>query len=130
MTAPAWLSAVIGEFGRAAGLGGFALNNSGAAALKFETGASLRLEYTGAELVVAMSVSMTATLVALQRLLALSHPRARHGGFRIRAGVLMKSGEAIIAIRLAERDVTLVQLNAAFSALWRLAEEIGDGSWA
>ena len=127
MTAPAWMNAVIGEFGRSAGLGGLALNERGAAALRFETGVALRLEYTGEELVVAMTVPASAS--ALKRLLSLSHPMARHG-FRIRTGRLRKTGEFIMAVRLAERDVTLPQLNAAFAALWRLAGEIGGAAWA
>ena len=36
-----------------------------------------------------------------------------------------KTHEGVLAIRLAERDVTLPQLNAAFGVLWRLAGEMG-----
>ena len=125
MTAPVWMASVIGEFGRAAKIDGLALNAGGAAAPRFETGASLRLEYTGSELVMAMTVPSA----GLKRLLSLSHPRARYG-FRIRTGVLPKSGEAVMAIRLAEREVTLPRLNAAFDVLWRVAGETGGSSWA
>ena len=125
MTAPVWMNAVIGEFGRAAGLDGLALNERGAAALKFEDGASLRLEYGGDALVVAMTVPTA----DVKRLLSLSHPKARTP-FRIRAGVLPKTGEAIMAIRLAERDVTLPRVSGAFELLWRLAREIGGAAWA
>lgn len=125
MTAPVWMNAVIGEFGRAAGLDGLTLNERGAAALKFEDGASLRLEYGGDALVVAMTVPAA----DVKRLLSLSHPKARTS-FRIRAGVLPKTGEAIMAIRLAERDVTLPRVSGAFELLWRLAREIGGAAWA
>lgn len=121
MTVPGWMNGTIGDFGRAAGLSGLSLNGRGTAALRFETGVALRLEYTGAELVMAVTVP---SATEPRRLLALSHPKARHG-FRIRAGVLPKTREGVLAIRLAERDVTLPQLNAAFGVLWRLAGEIG-----
>ena len=81
MTAPVWMNAVIGDFGRAAGLNGLALNERGTAVLKFEDGTALRLEYADAALVVAMTVPSA----DLRRLLALSHPRARYA-FRIRTG--------------------------------------------
>lgn len=125
MTPPVWMNAVIGDFGRAAGLGGLELNGRGAAALRFETGVSLRMEYTGAELVMAVTVPSA----DIRRLLSQSHPRARHG-FKVRTGVLGRAGDAVMAIRLAERDVTLPRLNSAFGVLWRLAGEIGGGAWA
>ena len=125
MTAPVWLNAVIGDFGRAAGIGALALNERGAAALRFENGTSLRLEYTGAELVVAVTVPSA----DLKRLLSFSHPKARYG-FRVRTGVVPKTREAVLAVRLAERDVTLPRVNAVFGLLWRLAGETGGASWA
>ena len=125
MTAPVWMNAVIGDFGRAARLGGLALNERGAAVLKFENGSSLRLEYTGVELVVAMTVPSA----DVKRLLSLSHPKARYG-IRIRAGIIPKSREAVMAVRLAERDVTLPHVSGAFELLWRLSGEIGGAAWA
>jgi type III secretion system chaperone SycN len=125
MTAPVWLNAVIGDFGRAAGIGALALNERGAAALRFENGTSLRLEYTGAELVVAVTVPSA----DLKRLLSFSHPKARYG-FRVRTGIVPKTREAVLAVRLAERDVTLPRVNAVFGLLWRLAGETGGASWA
>jgi len=126
MTAPTWINSAIGEFGRAAGIGNFALNTRGAAAFRFETGASLRIEYTGKELVMAMTVP---TVHDLKRLLAISHPNARLG-IKVSTGVLPRTGEAVLAVRLAERDATLPRLNAAFSLLWRLAGETGGRPWA
>ena len=125
MTAPVWLNAVIRDFGRAAGIGALALNERGAAALRFENGTSLRLEYTGAELVVAVTVPSA----DLKRLLSFSHPKARYG-FRVRTGIVPKTREAVLAVRLAERDVTLPRVNAVFGLLWRLAGETGGASWA
>ena len=131
MTAPVWMNAVIGDFGRAAGLNGLALNERGAAVLKFEDGTALRLEYADGTLVVAMTVPSA----DVRRLLALSHPRARYA-FRIRTGLLPKTHEgvmaheAIMAVQLAERDVTLPRVSGAFELLWRLVREIGGASWA
>ena len=125
MTAPVWMNAVIGDFGRAAGINGLALNERGAAVFKFENGVALHLEYTGGELVVAM----TTTTADVRRHLSLSHPRARYG-FRIRTGVIPKTRKAVMAIRLAERDVTLPRVSGAFELLWRLAGEIGGSAWA
>ena len=125
MTLPVWMNAVISDFGRAAGLSGLSLNDRGAASLRFETGASLRLEYTGRELVMAMTVPAA----DVKRLLSQSHPLARHG-LRVRAGIMPKTREAVLAVRISERDVTLPRLNATFGALWRLAGGIGGSSWA
>jgi len=125
MTAPVWMNSVIGDFGRSAGLGDLALNGRGAAALRFETGASLRLEYTGEELVMAMTFAAS----DVKRLLALSHPKARFG-FPVRTGVMPKTGEAVAAIRLKEREATLPRVNGAFGVLWRLSGEMGGATWA
>ena len=125
MTAPVWMNAVIGDFGRAAGIGRLALNERGTASLRFENGASLRFEYTGSELVVAVTVPSA----DVKRLLSLSHPKARYG-LRVRAGVLPKTHEAVMAVRFAERDVTLPHVSAAFELLWRLAGDMGGAAWA
>jgi len=128
MTAPVWMNAVVSEFGRAAGLKDLALNARGAAAFSFETGTSFRLEYTGEELALYVTVPLRGGYVAmLKRLLAFSHPLASFD-FRVRTGLLEKSGRALIAVRLMEREVTLPRLNAAFGLLWRLAGEIGGVS--
>lgn len=125
MMAPVWMNAVIRDFGRAAGAKSFALNERGAAALKFENGNALRLEYTGSELVVAMTVPSA----DVKRLLSLSNPKARYA-FRIRAGIMPRTHEAVMAVRLAERDATLPHVNAAFELLWRLSMEVGGATWA
>ena len=122
MTVPAWIDAMVADFGRSAGVKNLALGERGAAALSFETGAEFRLEYVGEELVMAVTMPGGGDL---RRLLALSHPRARHGGFRMRTGVVAKSGRRVMAVRIPERDVTLPTLNAAFVALWSAAGEMG-----
>lgn len=121
MMVPAWIDTMVKEFGRLAGVQNFALGERGTAALSFETGAELRFEYAGEELVMAVTVPGG----DLRRLLALSHPRARHGGFRMRTGVIAKSGRRVMAVRIPERDVTLPTINSAFTALWRAAGELG-----
>ena len=125
--APAWLDDVIREFGRSAGLSDLALNERGAAAVTFETGAQLRFEYAFESLVVALSIPYpVANPAAARRLLALAHPGAR-APFKLRAGIHAKSGRALLAARFPEREVTLPAVNAAFSALWRVAEDLSGG---
>ena len=125
--APVWLDDIVREFGRSAGLSDFALNDRGAAAVTFETGAQLRFEYAFESLVVALSFPYPVSdPAAARRLLAAAHPGARPG-FKLRAGLLEKSGRAILAARFPEREATLPAVNAAFSALWRRAEDLAGG---
>ena len=124
MMAPEWLNAVVRDFGRAAGADTFALNDRGAAAIAFENGASLRFEYSGTELVVSVTVPSPANPVALRRALSFAHPMAG-SGLRIRVGYFAQTGRIVLAVRIAERNVTLPTVNAAFAALWRAAGEIG-----
>ena len=125
--APVWLDDIVREFGRSAGLSDFALNDRGAAAVTFETGAQLRFEYAFESLVVALSFPYPCgDPAAARRLLVAAHPGARPG-FKLRAGLLEKSGRAILAARFPERETTLPAVNAAFSALWRIAEDLAGG---
>lgn len=124
MTAPTWMNAVISDFGRAAGAEGLAINAAGSSALRFANGSALRFEYTGDELVVAMTFRLVPDVSALRRLMALANPKASRG-MRFRAGIIPKTGAAVVAVRLPERDVTLPTVNTVFSALWRVADEIG-----
>ena len=124
MTAPTWLNGVISEFGRAAGVAGLALNASGAVAFRFSNGFALRFEYTGEELVVAVTFNMPYGTAATRRLLSFADPRAA-GPVRLRSGIIAKTGAGVVAARIPERDVTLPLVNATFAALWRAAEEIG-----
>ncbi len=127
MTAPNWIEAVVRDFGRGAGLADFALNARGAAAVRFENGLTLRFEYTGEELVAAVTVPMEPTAANCARVLAAAHPEARAGA-PVRAGYLAKAGAAVFAVRLAAADVTLPALNTAFGALWRVATETGGAA--
>ena len=124
MMAPEWLNAVVRDFGRAAGADTFALNDRGVAAVSFENGNGLRFEYTGTELVVAVTVPRPAEPVSLRRALSFAHPMSGTG-LRIRVGYLSRSGCVVLAVRIAERNVTLPTVNAAFATLWRAAGEIG-----
>ena len=125
--APVWLDDIVREFGRSAGLSNFSLNDRGAAAATFETGAQLRFEYAFESLVVALSFPYPASdPAAARRLLAAAHPGAR-APFKLRAGLLERSGRALLAARFPERETTLPAVNAAFSALWRLSEDLAGG---
>ena len=125
MMPPAWMNAVIHDFGRSAGVESLVLNERGTAVLRFENGSALRLEYTDGELVVAMTVPSA----DVKRLLSLSHPKARYA-FRIKAGIMPNTHEGVMAVRFAERDVTLPRVSAAVDLLWRLARDIGGAEWA
>ncbi|MBR1588331.1 MAG: hypothetical protein IJ658_08420 [Kiritimatiellae bacterium] len=127
MTAPAWIEAVVQEFGKAAGLPGLALNGRGAAAITFENGSALRLEYAFDSLVVALTLPARLDPAAAARLLAYAHPEARYG-FKLRAGYLEKASRAVFAARLADREVTLPALNSVFSVLWRIGQEFGGAA--
>jgi type III secretion system chaperone SycN len=127
MTAPGWIESVVEEFGRAAGLRNLALNDRGAAAVVFENGARLCLEYAFDSLSVAMTVPSRLDPAVARRLLSFTHPAARHA-FRLRAGWLQKSSAAVFATRLPGREVTLPTLNSVFAELWRTAREFGGAA--
>lgn len=130
MSAPVWLEALLKEFGKGAGLPDLALNDRGTAALSFENGSSLRFEYAEGTLAVMMTVPSSISPARAGALLALSHPDASRGAFRIRTGYLASRGRALFAVRLAEREATLPILNQVFAALWAAAREYGGTSWA
>lgn len=126
--APVWLDDMVREFGRSVGIADFALNDRGAAAVTFETGAQLRFEYAFESLVVALCVPYPVSdPAAARRLLATAHPGARVG-MRIRAGLLPRDGRALLATRFPEREASLPAVNAAFAALWRVGEDLAGGS--
>ena len=127
MTAPTWIDSAVGEFGRSAGLGSLSLGDRGVAALAFQNGLALRFEHASDALYVAMTVPARLDASAARRLLGYAHPNARFG-FRLRAGYLAKAGRAVFAVKLADRDVTLPALNAAFALLWRVALEFGGAA--
>ena len=127
MTVPAWIDSAVGAFGQSAGLGSLSLGDRGVAALSFQNGLVLRFEHAFDALHVAMTVPVRLDASAAARLLGYAHPDARFG-FRLRAGYLAKTGRAVFAVRLADRDVTLPSINAAFALLWRIALEFGGAA--
>ena len=127
MTAPSWIESTVGEFGRSAGLGSLSLGDRGVAALSFQNGLVLRFEYAFDALHVAMTVPAHLDAAVAGRLLGYAHPEARFG-LRVRTGYLAKSGRAVFVVRLADRDVTLPSINAAFALLWRVALEFGGAA--
>ena len=120
-SAPSWLDAILRQFGEGIGLKDFALNDRGAAVLRFETGLALRLEYAFESLVVALQVPMAPEPAALRHFLSFASPE-RRPGVKLRVAYLKKQECLMLAARLAEREVTLPVLNTVFSELWQLAK--------
>ncbi|MBP5227367.1 MAG: hypothetical protein J6336_08280 [Kiritimatiellae bacterium] len=127
MMAPDWINALIREFGKSARLADLSLNDRGAAAVTFETGVSLHFEYARGMLSVFVTLPAPHDIQTSRRILAYAHPSARRG-FTVRSGYLVKSGRAVFAVRLGEREVTLPMINAAFAELWRIANEFGGAA--
>lgn len=122
---PAHVISTLREFGRAAGIGEFSLNARDSAAVRFDSGASLRFEYCFDGLTVAMTAPCQPDTATIRRLLEYAAPSPRGGVRPIRAGFMEKSGCAIFAIRIGEEAVTLPAVNAAFSELWGIVNEFG-----
>ncbi len=118
---PGWLNDIVRDFAAGLGLKGFALNSEGAAALRFENGAGLRMEYAAGYLVLSMSVDSPCDPEAAKLLLSAADP-LRRGAFAIRAGFAGTPPHAVFAVRFEPADVTLGNLDAAMSELWRAAE--------
>ena len=106
MTAPSWVDSVVGEFGQSAGLGRISLGDKGVAALSFQNGLALHLEHAFDSLFVTMTVPTRLDAASAARLLGYAHPDA-HFAFRLRTGYIAKSGRAVFAVKIADRDVTL-----------------------
>lgn len=120
-SAPSWLNAILRQFGEAIGLKDFALNDRGAAVLRFETGVALRFEYAFESLVVALQVPTPPEPAALRRFLSFAQPE-RRPGFKLRVAYLANQECVMLAARLAEREVTLPVLNTIFGELWQLSK--------
>ena len=124
MTVPEWITSALDEFGRAAGLRGLSLGASGAASLAFANGTRLAFEYAYETLTILVTTPMRADdEEGLKRLLAFAHPDTRHP-FKLRAGHLARRGEAVLAARLAEREVSRVALEEVFQDLWGCVERL------
>lgn len=118
---PDWLDETVRAFGRQMGLQAFALNERGAAGVRFENGVALRLEYAEGALLLSAGVAADESERTLKALLAGAHPGARTG-VRLRAVRVARDGEARFVARLAEREVTLTALEGAFQALWQAVD--------
>ena len=118
---PAWLNDIVREFGSGMGLKDFALNADGAAALRFENGVALRLEYAMDFLSLSMSVESPQDAASVKLLLSASDP-LRRGAFTIRTGIAGNPSRAVFTVRLESAEVTLGNLDAAVSELWRATE--------
>ena len=120
---PDWLNDIVQAFGRQMGLREFRLQANGAAGVTFENGLSLRLEYADEALMMSMGLPIESSDAAMKRLLTAVHPGALHpAAARVRAGYLKRTGEALLVIRLLERDVTVTALESAFRQLWAVAD--------
>ena len=117
---PDWLDDTVQAFGRQMGLAAFRFADNGAAGLRFENGLTLRFEYAYEALMVSLGFPVEPDAAALEHLLQLAHPAAA-GVPRVRASYLATTGEALLTVRLAEREVTVTTLEAVFRRLWAAA---------
>ena len=118
--APQWITSSLDEFGRGLGLRTLALDAQGTATLRFENGWRLRFEYTEPVLAVMITMEMEQDETQMARVLAAANPEAERP-YVLRAGYLVRTREAVFAVRLGEREVNLVALEAAFQELWAVA---------
>jgi type III secretion system chaperone SycN len=118
---PAWLNDIVREFGSGMGLKDFALNADGAAALRFENGVALRLEYAMNFLSLSMSVESPQDAASVKLLLTASDP-LRRGAFAVRTGIAGNPPRAVFTVRLEPSEVTLGNLDDVMAELWRATE--------
>ena len=114
---PQWIASSLDEFGRGFGLRTLALDARGAAVLRFENGWRLRFEYAEPFLTVMITMEMEQDETQMARVLTAANPAVERP-YALRAGYFVRTREAVFAVRLAEREVTLVALEAAFQELW------------
>lgn len=127
---PTWLNEVVGDFGRQMGLNNFALNDRGTAGVRFENGATLRLEATDETLAMIVGVQPSNAVDAAaftKKLLTAAHYE-NAGGAGVRAAILKRTGEAVFVRRLEVRSVDLPKLQETFELLWETACEIGGAA--
>ena len=120
-----WIAETVRAFGRQLGLSAFALNDRGAAGVRFENGRALYLEYGEGGLMVSVGLAADASADTMRKLLTRAHPAAQTAGLKMRAVWLEKAGEARFVARLDERDLTAAGLEQAFRALWQAADVFG-----
>ncbi|MBQ7650827.1 MAG: hypothetical protein IJS15_07700 [Victivallales bacterium] len=122
MSAPKWLNSVLHDFGAGINLQNFGFNSADAAAIRFETGVSLRFEYAFESLLVTMQIPAAMQSETMKALLKYSQPE-RRPSFLLRVAYLEKSESAIMVARIPERNANLAALNSVFNELWVLAED-------
>ena len=127
MPPPHWICEILAEFGRSAGIDAFSFGDRAAAALSFESGATLIFEYAYSSLVVMMTVPVAPEPAVAAKALQFTMPE-RRGSFRVKAGFLPGKGRVFFAVRLPHEEITLPVLNSAFSHLRRLADQFGEGA--
>lgn len=120
-----WIAETVRAFGRSLGLRDFALNERGAAGVRFENGRALYLEGGDDGLMVSVGVPADPSAETMKRLLSRAHHAARTDGLRVRCVWAEKSGEARFVTRIDARDLTATGLEQAFRALWQEAEVFG-----
>ena len=126
MNIPDWLNETVRGFGRQLGLTTLELNDRGAAGVRFDNGATLRLERTAGALSMYVTVAGRPSGEALKLLLSEAHPAAGGGRRRpVRVACSVRTGEALLAVRIGERDLDVASLADAFHDLWSRAERIG-----
>ena len=123
---PVWIDETVEAFGRQMGLGHFALNERGAAGVIFENGVSFRLERTDDALIASVRMAAPGSDEAVRKVLTEAHPemQAKDGGI-VRAACLLRTGETVLALRIEEREISVVSLEQAFNRLWERALELG-----
>ena len=122
---PSWVNDTVRGFGRQLGLETLALNDRGAAGINFENGMSLRLEHVRGAMMVVVKLGGEPSGDALRAALAEAHPAASDGkGPDIRAACAAGTGEAMLVIRIVERDLGVSALESAFRRLWERAERL------
>ena len=114
---PDWIASTLDEFGRGRGLKALALNEFGAASLRFENGWRLRFEYAEGSLNVMITMEVERDEEMMKRILMAASPEVVRP-HPLRAAYLADSGEAVFAICLSAREVNLVSLETAFQELW------------
>ena len=118
--APEWITSSLDEFGRGIGLRTLALDARDAASLRFENGWRLRFEYAEPFLSVMITMEMEQDETQMARVLTAANPEVERP-YALRAGYFVRTREAVFAVRLEEREVNLVALEAAFQELWAVA---------
>lgn len=121
-----WIINEISAFGRLLELTTFALDERGMAAVQFENGVKLRLEYRQPDLWIQVLVVVPSEAAARIRLLAEAHPRRAVTEVGVvRAAYLERTGEALLTIALSEDRIEASEIDAAFRELFERAVRLG-----